>query len=145
MKLKALYRVSFNYPREWEFPLASTESLESQNFFLATGHCEGRIVGSFQGANHPGRRSDGTYLPNFQGVIETIDGAIIYFDYRGFGRAYPPGRRQIVVSGTHISNHEKYKWLNDTLCVGSGEVRSNSDKAPELVINWEEVLWEPTQ
>ncbi|HLD92846.1 MAG TPA: DUF3237 family protein, partial [Anaerolineales bacterium] len=111
--------------------------------FIATGRCEGRITGKFQGANHPARRSDGTYQPNFQGVIETEDGAEIYFDYRGYGRAYPPSRRQIVISATHLSSHEKYKWLNDTVCVGEGEVRSNPDDPTELVIDWSELVWEP--
>src|SRR3970040_1137660 len=143
MKLKPLYRVTFTYPEGWEIPLADPETSESQNFFIATGRCEGRITGKFQGANHPARRSDGTYQPNFQGVIETQDGAEIYFDYRGYGRAYPPGRRQIVISATHLSRHDKYTGLNDTVCVGEGEIRSNPDRPTELVIDWSEVIWEP--
>jgi hypothetical protein len=69
-----------------------SESAEGRFFFLA----EGRISGLFRGANHPSRRGDGTFLPDFQGVIETDDGAEVLFDYQGYGRAYPVGRRQIV-------------------------------------------------
>ena len=141
MKLTPLYRVTFTYPQEWEIPLSQVNT-ESQHFFIATGRCEGKISGNFQGANHPQRRADGTYLPNFQGVIGTEDGATIYFDYRGYGRAYPAGRRQIVVSATHLSSHEKYKWLNDALCVGTGVVRSIPDSPAELIIDWSEVIWE---
>lgn len=68
---------------------------------------------------------------------------MIYFDYRGYGRAYPPGRRQIVISGTHVSDHENYRWLNDSLAVGEGEVRTIQEGVVELVIEWYEVVWEP--
>jgi hypothetical protein len=82
-------------------------------------------------------------LPDFQGVIETDDGAEVLFDYRGYGRAYPVGRRQIVTSATHLSEDERYHWLNDSLSVGVGEVRSQEDGPTELVIEWAEVVWEP--
>jgi hypothetical protein len=143
MRLEPLYRVQFTYSGGWTAGLAGTESAESQHFFLAEGHCEGRISGRFQGANHLHRRSDGTFLPDFQGVIETDDGASILFDYQGYGRAYPAGRRQIVASGTHLSEDERYRWLNDSLSVGVGEVRSQEDGPPELVIEWLELVWEP--
>ena len=76
-------------------------------------------------------------------MIETTDGAVIFFDYSGYGRAYPPGRRQIVVSATHLSDHEIYRWLNDSLAIGVGEVRTVSDDQVELIIDWSEVVWEP--
>jgi hypothetical protein len=145
MQLKPLYRVTFQYPGEWNVNLAGSDSLESQHFFLAEGKCEGRISGVFRGANHPLRRGDGTYLPNFQGVIETAEGAVIYFDYRGYGRAYPVGRRQVVTSATHLSDHPDYRWLNDGLCVGAGEVRTQEDGSVVLVIDWSELVWEPLE
>jgi hypothetical protein len=99
--------------------------------------------GDFRGANHPDRRGDGTFLPDFQGVIETDDGAEVLFDYRGYGRAYPVGKRQIVVSAAHLSEDERYRWLNESLSIGVGEVRSQEDGPTELVIEWAEVVWEP--
>jgi hypothetical protein len=123
--------------------LADPESAESQHFFLAEGRCEGRISGRFLGANHPHRRSDGTFLPDFQDVIETEDGANILFDYQGYGRAYPAGKRQILVSATHLSEDESYHWLNDSLSVGAGEVRSQEDGPTELIIEWTELVWKP--
>jgi hypothetical protein len=143
MKLIPLYRVRFVYPRGWDVALASADSGEGQHFYFAEGTCEGRIQGSFTGANHPRRRGDHTYEPNFQGVIETTDGATIFFEYLGYGRAYPAGRRQIVVSAFHLSDHEQYRWLNDSLAVGAGEVRILSDGQVELVIDWSELVWEP--
>jgi hypothetical protein len=142
MKLSPLYRVRFSGLRGWSVALGAPESSESQNFFLTEGTCEGRIQGTFHGANHPRQRADGTFEPNFQGVIETSDGATIIFDYRGYGRAYPAGRRQIVAAGFHLSNHDNYRWLNDSLAVGTGEVRSLVDGNVELVIDWSEIIWE---
>ena len=74
MRLELLYRVQFSYTAGWGADLAGPENPECQFFFLAEGRCEGRISGLFRGANHPHRRSDGTFLPDFQGVIETDDG-----------------------------------------------------------------------
>ena len=143
MKLLPLYRVRFRYPQGWEVALASPDSTESQHFYLAEGTCEGRLQGTFRGANHPRRRADRTFEPDFQGIIETTDGATIFFEYRGYGRAYPVGRRQIVASAVHLSDHANYRWLNDSLAVGVGEVRTVSDEHVELVIDWSEIVWEP--
>jgi hypothetical protein len=74
MRLEPLYRVRFTYSEGWGADLAGPDNAECQFFFLAEGRCEGRIAGRFIGANHPHRRSDGTFLPDFQGVIETDDG-----------------------------------------------------------------------
>jgi hypothetical protein len=123
--------------------LAGPDSAEGRFFFLAEGRCEGRISGRFRGANHPNRRGDGTFMPDFQGIIETDEGAEVLFDYQGYGRAYPAGRRQIVTSATHSSEDERYQWLNDTLSVGVGEIRSQEDGPTELVIEWAELVWEP--
>jgi hypothetical protein len=68
MRLEPLYRVRFSYSDGWGADLAGPENDECQFFFLAEGRCEGRIAGHFVGANHPHRRSDGTFLPDFQGV-----------------------------------------------------------------------------
>ena len=143
MKLVPLYRVRFTYPEGWEVRLGTPDSIEGQHFYLAEGVCEGRLKGTFRGANHPRRRGDGTFEPDFQGVIETTDGATIIFEHLGYGRAYPVGRRQIVVAGFHFSDHEMYRWLNDSLAVGVGEVRTTERDQVELVIDWSELVWEP--
>src|SRR5687768_1441395 len=71
---KPLYRTRFTYPEGWEVSLAAPGTSEGQHFYIADGRCEGRITGRLRGANHPQRRGDGTYLPDFQGVIVTDDG-----------------------------------------------------------------------
>lgn len=144
MRLEPLYRVRFSYPGGWEVALSGEMGTEGQDFYLAEGRCEGRIVGRFRAANAPRRRTDKTYVPNFHGVIETDDGATIFIEYHGYGRAYPVGRRQWLVSGIHLSDAEHYKWLNDSLCVGTGEVRSQpGGGSAHLVLDVAELVWEP--
>ena len=116
---------------------------EGAHLYIAEGRAEGAVEGRFRGLNHPRRRGDGTFEPDFQGVVETGDGAVLLVDIRGYGRAYPLGRRQIVVAITHLSDDERYRRLNDVVCVGVGEVRSQADGDTELVIDVAELVWEP--
>jgi hypothetical protein len=82
VRLEPLYRVEFSYPEHYNI-----EGPDVGGVFLAEGRCEGFLSGRFRGLNHPRLRPDDVYLPNFQGVIESDDGARIAFDYRGYGRA----------------------------------------------------------
>ena len=57
-----------------------------------------------------------------------------------------PGRRQIAGSVLHLSDDERYRRLNDVMCVCGGEVRVPGDPAaesPDLVIDVAELVWEP--
>ena len=144
MRLEPLYRVTFHYPEAWFVELDAERGTESTHFFIAEGRAEGRIAGRFRGANHPRRRTDLTYLPDFQGVIETDDGATVMFDYRGYGRAYPEDRRQVVASATHVASDERYRWLNDVVCAIAGEVRPRADAGGmEIHLEVAELAWEP--
>jgi hypothetical protein len=142
LRLKPLYSVRFRYPEGHDVALTGEAGREEQHFYFAEGSCTGAIAGRFRGANHPRRRTDLTFVPDFQGFIETDDGALIMFDYQGYGRAYPKGRRQIVGAAWHMTEHEKYRWLNDAICVLVGEVRSQQTDV-ELVIELSELVWEP--
>jgi hypothetical protein len=67
-------------------------------------------------------------------------------EWHGYGRAYPPGRRQIVGAMFHLADREPYRWLNDVVCTVAGEVRTPTDpgqQAPDLVIDVAELAWEP--
>lgn len=141
MRAELLYRARFVYPEQKAVALDG--GLE-QYLFVAEGRCEGGITGRLRGANHPQRRPDGTFCPDFQGVIETDDGATIYFDWRGYGRSYPEGRRQIVSDGMHTSDDERYARLNDVVCALEGEVRARPDGSGlDLVVDVYELVWEP--
>jgi hypothetical protein len=68
------------------------------------------------------------------------------FELHGYGRAYPPGRRQIVGSVSHLSDSDPYRRLNDVVCVCVGEVRARDHPAresPDLVVDVAELVWEP--
>ena len=149
MQLRPLYSVRFRYPEAWDVEVAGPGGVEGQNFLFAEGVCSGAIAGRFRGSNHPRRRTDHTFEMDLQGSIETEDGATIIFDYQGYGRAYPQGRRQVVGAARHLSDHDKYQWLNDSICAISGEVRSPSKPADEirqgdseLVFDVSELVWE---
>ena len=105
------------------------------------------ISGRFRGANFPLRRTaEGPFLPDFRAVIETVDGATIMVWLQGYGRAHPPGRRQIVGSVFHLSDSDRYRRLNDVVCVCVGEVRAPVDpdrQSSDLVIDVAELVWEP--
>ena len=140
MKLEPLYRVRFAYE---EHAVALLEGGLEHYFLVAEGRCEGGITGRMRGANHPQRRPDGTFCPDFQGVIETDDGATIYFDWYGYGRRYPEGRRQIVSGGTHRSDDDRYRRLNDVVCAMEGEVRTREDRSGvDLVLDVYEIVEE---
>jgi hypothetical protein len=143
VRLEPLYRVRFAYPEDWAVEVAGEGGIQEQHFYIAEGRCEGVIAGRLRGANHPQRRTDHAYVPDFQGVIETDDGTTVFFDMHGYGRAYPLGRRQIVVSVMHLADDERYRRLNDVICVGTGEVRAPDRGATELVIDVAELIWEP--
>jgi len=145
VRLEPLYRARFVYVNEWGVELGSEDAPDAQYLFFAEGRCEGRISGSYRGANHPRRRSDRTYVPDFHGVIESEDGATILFESHGYGRTHPPGRRQVVASVTHLSADERYRRLNDVVCVAVGEVRVDETKpgGVEIVLDVAELVWEP--
>lgn len=140
MRFEPLYRARFVYPESVNVALEGME----QYFSVGEGRCEGGIRGRFRGANHPQRRADGTFCPDFQGVIETDDAATIFFDWHGYGRAYPVGRRQVVAAATHLCDDDRYRRLNDVVCAIEGEVRARPDgSGVDLVIDVYEIVWEP--
>jgi hypothetical protein len=75
-------------------------------------------------------------------VIETDDGAAVMFEWHGYGRAYPVGRREIVGAVFHLSEDERYRRLNDVVCVSAGEVRAREDGPSDLVVDIAELVWE---
>lgn len=151
MRLQPLYTLRYRYPDGWETPLSGELGREEHHYYFAEGACDGAITGKFRGSNHPRRRPDRTFAMDMQGFIETDDGAVIMVDFQGYGRAYPPGRRQVVGAVWHVSDHESYKRLNDCICVIAGEVRVPTDIAAdqlkqadvELVFEVSELIWEP--
>jgi PAS domain-containing protein len=133
VRLEPLYRVEFSYDEHYDVSAPDVGGI-----FFAEGRCEGELAGRFRGMNHPRRRvEDDAYLPNFQGVIETEDGATVAFDYRGYGRARDDGR-EVVGTAFHSTADERYARLNDSVCALTGEAR---DRVIRLEVA--ELVWEP--
>jgi len=144
MRLEPLYRIRFTYPESWSIEIAGGWE---QHFYLAEGRCDGLLTGRFRGVNFPMRAGHGgSFRPDFRAVIETDDRPTVMVELHGYGRAYPPDRRQIVGSVLHQTDGEEYLRLNDAVCVCVGEVRTQTDPnqlQPDLVLDVAELIWEP--
>jgi hypothetical protein len=133
MRLEPLYRVEFSYPEHYD-----VSGPEVRGVYFAEGRCDGELAGRFRGMNHPRLRvEDDAYLADFQGVIETDDGARIAFDIRGFGRAREYGR-EVVGAVFHSTGDERYARLNDAVCVLAAEARDRV-----IRIDVSELIFEP--
>ena len=87
---------------------------------------------------YPDNWAVGPFRPDFR--------AVIMVEWHGYGRAYPPERRQIVGSVFHLADREPYSRLNDAVCVCTGEIRASADPGqagPDLAIDLAELIWEP--
>jgi hypothetical protein len=142
--LKPLYRATFTTPESWGVDLMGAAGTEGQSFLIAEGRTEGRPSARLRGANFPRRRTDGTLTPDFRGVLETDDGATILFAWRGYARAKVDGKmRRLVGSITHVSDDERYRWLNDVVCALAGEVRPRrGEDGFDVVFEVAELVWE---
>jgi hypothetical protein len=138
MRLEPLYRIRWTTPEAWSVDLS--DGAEGQSFFLAEGRCEGRVTGRFRAANFPRSRADGTLLPDFRGVVETDDGAVLMITLRGYLRTEREGRRELVGSATHVSDDKRYAHLNDAVCAVGGEVGPSG-----VVVEVAELVWEPLE
>jgi uncharacterized protein DUF3237 len=145
MRLEPLYRARFSTPRHWSVDLTGTGGTEGQNFLLTEGRCEGRIAATWRGANYPRRRTDGTVMPDFRGVLETDDGATILFAWHGYGHGAGAGTSRLVGSMTHITDDERYQWLNDAFSAVAGEVqrRPEGKAGLDVVLDVSQLVWEP--
>ncbi len=96
-------------------------SEEGTAYGAGDGSFTGTLQGSARWVNHPHRRSDGVMLPDTRGVLLTTDGAAIMFSFQG--RTFFEGStgKQVL----HLSfeaEDERYRWLNQRVCVAEGIV-----------------------
>ena len=118
MRLEPLYRATFTARQSWHVELTGEQGVEEQGFLIVEGRSEGRVYGRLRAANYPRRRTDGTQTPNFRGVLEADDGAIVLFNWHGFGRTNDTGARQLVGGMTYLSDDPRYRWLNTVVSAG---------------------------
>ncbi|MEP6641833.1 MAG: DUF3237 family protein [Gaiellales bacterium] len=89
-----------------------------------------RLRGEVRWTNHPRRRSDGAFLPDSHGMIRTDDGADIIFSLSG--RTTFADNASLGVQNLHAlfeAESERYRWLNDVVCVAEGKIDPNTMRA----------------
>ncbi len=123
MQLEPFYRVTFTTPESWSVTREGADGTEGQSFLIAEGRAEGGLSARYRAANFPRRRVDGVIEPVFRGVLETDDGATILIHWGGLARVAPSGMRELLGTMFHVTDDERYRWLNDRVCAVEGEVR----------------------
>lgn len=97
---------------------------EGSGYGEGEGRIEGATIhGSVRWVNHPHRRSDTAMLPNTDGFIRTDDDALLLFHLDGRTIWSEDGSR----GGQSLrvlfeSEDDRFRWLNDALCVLEGVV-----------------------
>jgi hypothetical protein len=81
-----------------------------------------RVRGRCVWSNQPRRRSDGRFVPDVRGLIETADGVGIVFRFAGRTVFHGDRGGQNLV-GTFEAEDARYAWLNDAVCLAEGEIR----------------------
>lgn len=141
MKLAPLLELTFTYSvLEEAGPIVGEAGTESQLWALAEGAVRGdRINGKHRSCNHPRRRADNVNVPDVHGLIETDDGAKIYYQYRGYGLVHQ-GTRGTIGSAWFRTGDPRYDWLNTVIAAGEGVFHDGS--APirlyECIAGWQE-------
>jgi hypothetical protein len=143
MRLDPLYTVTFTTPEAWSVEVASDAGIEGRSFLLAEGRSTGRLSARYRAANFPRKRADGALVPEFRGVLETDDGAVILFEWQGLAVLGGSGMRRLLGSLVHSTDDPRYRWLNDRVCAVEGEVRPRADGSGfDVVYEVSEMVWE---
>jgi hypothetical protein len=148
MQLEDLYRVTFTTPESWTVTRpgarGAAEGAEGQSFLIAEGRAEGRLSARYRAANYPRRRADGALEPSFRGVLVTDDGAAILFHWEGLAAMTPSGMRALLGTIQHVTDDDRYAWLNDRVCAVEGEVRPRTEgDGFDVVLLVSLMTWEP--
>jgi hypothetical protein len=144
MQLEPLYRVTFTTPESWTVTRPGSDGAEGQSFLIAEGRATGRLSARYRAANYPRRRADGALEPSFRGVLETDDGAAVLFRWDGLASLTDSGMRQLLGTTQHITDDERYAWLNDRVCAVEGEVRPRAvGDGFDVVLAVSLMVWEP--
>src|SRR5919106_4304693 len=146
MRLDPLYTVTFTTPEAWSVEVASDAGIEGRGFLLAEGRSAGRLSARYRAANFPRKRSDGALVPEFRGVLETDDGAVILFEWQGLAVLSDSGMRRLLGSLVHTTDAPRYRWLNDRVCAVEGEVRPRAEgDGFDVVLDISMMSWTPVE
>jgi len=143
MQLESLYRVTFTTPESWSVTRSGASGTEGQSFLVAEGRAEGRLSARYRAANYPRRRVDDALEPSFRGVLETDDGAAILFHWEGLAAMTPSGMRALLGTIQHVTDDDRYAWLNDQVCAVEGEVRPRAHGFGfDVILDVSLMVWE---
>jgi hypothetical protein len=147
MQLEDLYRVTFTTPESWTVTRPGADGAagtDGQSFLIAEGRTGGRLSARYRAANYPRRRADGALEPSFRGVLETDDGATILFHWDGLASMTPSGMRALLGTIQHVTDDDRYTWLNDRVCAIEGEVRPRAEgDGFDVILRVQLMTWEP--
>lgn len=127
MKLVPLFTMSHRQTASiYSDPLPGGETV---GWNIGEGTVSGaRIRGTLRRANRPWHRADGLQVPDSHGVITTDDGASVFYEYRGLGRAAdgdaPP---EGYGAFTFRTSDARYIWLNSVFAVAERRDRGGAD------------------
>jgi hypothetical protein len=124
MELEYLCRMEFKYGEGGFTQLTPFGGAEGQGYGIGVGVVKGeQLEGSLRWSNTPRRRSDGVLLPDTDGLIETVDGARIFFSVRGYSLPKnTPTSRILLSSITFATDDFRYSWLNTAFGIQDGDV-----------------------
>ena len=143
MRLEPIYTVTFTTPEAWSVEVDGDDGTEGRSFLLAEGRSSGRLSARYRAANFPRRRVDAALVPEFRGVLETDDDAVILFEWQGLAVLSESGMRRLLGSLTHTTDDARYRWLTDRVCAVEGEVRPRGDGSGfDVVFEVSEMVWE---
>jgi hypothetical protein len=102
---------------------------ETVGLVIADGTVRGdRIRGTQRRVNRPWHRADGLQVPDSHGVITTEDGASIFFEFRGLGRAAEGQTPPEGYGGlTFRTADARYVWLNSVFAVAERRDRGGAE------------------
>jgi hypothetical protein len=130
MKLEHLCDLELEYRREPLYAdilklVAPYDTLEGSLYGEGDATFRGpRLSGTARWANHAHRRSDGVNLPDTHGVIRTEDGAFVLFTFQGRTLPTLDDKRRQLLTVCFEAEDERYRWLNDSVCVLEGVISS---------------------
>ena len=138
MQLELVCEMDFSYrtgplydgPFQYVVPYGTQEaSLYGEGDAVFRGE---RLSGTARFVNHARRRSDGVNLPSVHGIIRTDDGGIVLFTLEGRTLTPQDGKRRLLSSILFESEAERYRWLNDAVCVLEGSLRSGGTTSTRI-------------
>ena len=128
-EMKLAYREESLYESEFVV-VRPYDSQEASEYGEGDGWVKGpRLKGAARWASHSYRRTDGVWLPNVYGVIQTGDEASILFSLNGRTKFVAGGQGHQLLAVIFETGYERYKWLNDKTCVLEGIVEGFAMRA----------------